>query len=149
MDLTEETLYKSIFSPDEDLNPAFHDFAHSKHSFPSHFSYWYVCAVYVPYCSSDLYAGTRNASAQTNGRVFYGKHIVEAIIDSLIADNWIQQAEKVEKIIEFLVDIGQILQKGCFDRHVGWGVRSFPELWHDGRKNSGGKLCHLCKDDDC
>ena len=62
-----------------------------------------MCSVYVPYCSSDLYAGTRNASAQTNGRVFYGKHIVEAIIDNLIADNWIQQAEKVEKILEFLV----------------------------------------------
>lgn len=79
MDLTDEKLYQSIFSPDENINPAFHDFSH----------------MYVPYCSSDLYAGTRNASAQTNGRVFYGKHIMEAIIDNLIADNWIQQAEKV------------------------------------------------------
>ena len=39
MDLTKESLYKSIFSPDEDINPAFHDFAHSRHSFTSHFSY--------------------------------------------------------------------------------------------------------------
>ena len=61
-------------------------------SIQSHFS----VSVYVPYCSSDLYAGTRNASSETNGRVFYGKHIIAAIIDDLIADNWIQQAEKVE-----------------------------------------------------
>ena len=53
-------------------------------------------SVYVPYCSSDLYSGTRNASTETNGRVFYGKHIIQAIIDDLIADNWIQQAEKVD-----------------------------------------------------
>lgn len=79
MNLANEKLYGSIFSPDENINPAFHDFAH----------------LYVPYCSSDLYSGTRNASTETNGRVFYGKHIIQAIIDDLIADNWIQQAEKV------------------------------------------------------
>ena len=68
-----------------------------------------MIAVFVPYCSSDLYAGTRNASSQTNGRVFYGKHIMEAIIDSLIADNWIQQAEKVEGFRIFLVNNGKLL----------------------------------------
>ena len=36
--------------------------------------------VYVPYCSSDLHSGTRNASTQTNGRVFYGKYIIEAVL---------------------------------------------------------------------
>ena len=55
--------------------------------------------VYVPYCSSDLHSGTRNASLQTNGRVFYGKYIIEAVIDDLIANSWIKQAEKVQSTV--------------------------------------------------
>lgn len=81
-------------------------------------------SVYVPYCSSDLYSGTRNASTETNGRVFYGKHIIQAIIDDLIADNWIQQAEKVdnEDAIAFRKK-HKLLHEGCFDRNLGWRIR--------------------------
>ena len=52
-------------------------------------------SVYVPYCSSDLYSGTASASAETENRVFYGKHIVKAVVDDLIANTWIAQAEQV------------------------------------------------------
>ena len=52
-------------------------------------------SVYVPYCTSDLHSGTRGPSSATKGRVFYGKYVVEAVIDDLIANSWIKEAEKV------------------------------------------------------
>merc|ERR1711868_141101 len=79
MDLRENKFYNSIFNEGQDRNPAFYDFA----------------KIYVPYCTSDLHSGTREASSATKGRVFYGKHVVEAVIDDLIANSWIKEAEKV------------------------------------------------------
>jgi len=82
MDLRENKFYNSIFNEGQDRNPAFYDFA----------------KIYVPYCTSDLHSGTREASSATKGRVFYGKHVVEAVIDDLIANSWIKEAEKVVMI---------------------------------------------------
>ena len=73
----------SIFSQDPEENPAFHDYN----------------IAYVPYCSSDWYTGTRNASALTEGFVFHGKYIVMAIIEDLIQNTWITEAEEVLMII--------------------------------------------------
>ena len=38
-----------------------------------------VYQVYVPYCSSDLYVGTRNPSDDIRGYNFHGKYIVKVI----------------------------------------------------------------------
>ena len=55
-----------------------------------------ICsAAYLPYCSSDVYSGTRNASAETGHRYFYGKYIVKAVIADLIENTWITEAEEV------------------------------------------------------
>ena len=54
-----------------------------------------LISVYVPYCSSDLYSGTASASSETGNRIFHGKHIVKAVLDDLIANTWITQAEQV------------------------------------------------------
>lgn len=72
----------SIFSQDPEENPAFYDYN----------------IAYVPYCSSDWYTGTRNASVLTDGFVFHGKHIVRAIIDDLIQNTWVTEAEEVLRI---------------------------------------------------
>jgi len=58
----------TMWSQDPEVNPPFHNFG----------------KVYVSYCSSDVYSGTRNASADTNGYYFYGKHILEAVVDDII-----------------------------------------------------------------
>ena len=43
-----------------------------------------VNLVYVPYCTSDLYSGTREASNETyNGFSFLGSRVVPAVLDSL------------------------------------------------------------------
>ena len=54
-----------------------------------------ILSVYVPYCSSDLYSGTASASPETGNRIFHGKHIVRAVIEDLIANTWIAQADQV------------------------------------------------------
>ena len=54
-----------------------------------------LMSAYVPYCSSDVYTGTRNASAGTGNLIFHGKYIVKAIIQDLIDNTWITQAEEV------------------------------------------------------
>merc|ERR1712227_387619 len=82
IDLRENKFYNSIFNEGQDRNPAFYDFA----------------KIYVPYCTSVLHSGTREASSATKGGVFYGKHVVEAVIDDLIANSWIKEAEKVVMI---------------------------------------------------
>ena len=55
------------------------------------------CAAYVPYCSSDVYTGTRMKSDDTNGLYFYGHYIIRAILDDLIQNTWISEAEEVRK----------------------------------------------------
>ena len=49
---------------------------------------------HVSLCS-DVYSGTRNASAGTGNLIFHGKYIVMAIIQDLIDNTWITQAEEV------------------------------------------------------
>ena len=75
----------SIFSQDPAENPAFYDYN----------------IAYVPYCSSDWYTGTRNASILTDGFVFHGKYIVMAIIEDLIQNTWITEAEEVNNTLPF------------------------------------------------
>ena len=50
---------------------------------------------YVPYCSSDCYTGTRNASPLFDGLAFHGHYIVQAVLDDLIQNTWITEAEEV------------------------------------------------------
>ena len=76
----------SIFSQDPAENPAFYDYN----------------IAYVPYCSSDWYTGTRNASILTDGFVFHGKYIVMAIIEDLIQNTWITEAEEVNNTLSLV-----------------------------------------------
>ena len=69
--------------------------------------------VYVPYCSSDLYSGTANASAATEGRVFHGKYIFKAIINDLLANTWLNEATD-------LVLIGTSAGSAGVDRNCDW-----------------------------
>merc|ERR1711915_661068 len=52
---------------DEDLNPPFYDFG----------------KIYVPYCSSDIWIGTADASPENGNYFFHGKDIVRALVDDL------------------------------------------------------------------
>jgi len=54
--------------------------------------YW---TVYVHYCSSDLWSGTRSASQATAGFNFHGKNIVEAVVQDLIDNSNLLAATKV------------------------------------------------------
>jgi hypothetical protein len=56
-----------IFSQSPELNPDFYDFNH----------------VYVPYCSSDYWAGNRVASPATANWAFFGRNIFDAAITDL------------------------------------------------------------------
>ena len=51
--------------------------------------------MYVPYCSSDWYTGTRDASPLTQNFTFHGHFIIEALVKDLIARTEIAAAEKV------------------------------------------------------
>ena len=51
--------------------------------------------MYVPYCSSDFHSGTANASVATEDRVFHGKYIFKAVINDLMINTWLSQAEEV------------------------------------------------------
>ena len=79
MDLEDSPLSDNIGSSDPDVNPAFHDFFH----------------IYVPYCSSDVYSGTRDGSIITDNFTFHGKHIFYALTEDLIKNTWITEAEQV------------------------------------------------------
>ena len=85
-----------MFSDDPDENPAFHDFNIGNIKIDD-----FCCIIslnilaYVPYCSSDCYTGTKSASLVTNGYSFHGKYIIYAILDDLIKNTWITEAEEV------------------------------------------------------
>ena len=49
----------------------------------------------MPYCSSDCYTGTRNASALTHDFTFHGKYIIEAVIADLLINTWMYEAQEV------------------------------------------------------
>ena len=63
------TLESTFWSKDQATNPPFHDFAN----------------IWVDYCSSDTWIGSRDASSDTGGYHFHGKDIVRAVIDDIIA----------------------------------------------------------------
>ena len=51
--------------------------------------------MYVPYCSSDWYTGTRDASELTQNRDFHGHFIVQALVSDLLNKTEIATAEQV------------------------------------------------------
>ena len=53
--------------------------------------------VYVPYCSSDLYRGTRDPIDETGNLTFHGKFIVEAVVKHLI------QTEDLSQLSQFVL----------------------------------------------
>ena len=65
----EHDLDYTMWSKDPEENPPFHNFY----------------KVFVPYCSSDVYTGTRNASEETGNYYFHGKFIVEALMEDMLA----------------------------------------------------------------
>ena len=96
--LTESNLGDNIGSNKQAENPAFWDYSKSMFTIIScqdDTKNSSLISVYVPYCSSDLYSGTATASSETGNRIFHGKHIVKAVLDDLIANTWITQAEQV------------------------------------------------------
>ena len=58
----------TMWSEDPEENPPFHNFY----------------KIFVPYCSSDLYTGTRNASEETGNYFFHGKFIVQAVVEDIM-----------------------------------------------------------------
>ena len=64
----EHDLDYTMWSQDPEENPPFHNFY----------------KIFVPYCSSDVYTGTRNASEETGNYYFHGKFIVEALLEDLL-----------------------------------------------------------------
>ena len=78
-----------------------------------------ILSVWVPYCSSDVYTGTRNASELTQNRNFHGHYIIEAIFDDLIKNTGISQADQVCNIITKIIDIS-FLPKGCVEGSLSW-----------------------------
>ena len=57
----EHDLDYTMWSQDPEENPPFHNFY----------------KIFVPYCSSDVYTGTRNTSEETGNYYFHGKLVVE------------------------------------------------------------------------
>lgn len=78
---------KTMWSTDPQENPPFHDFAR----------------VYVPYCSSDLYVGTRDPSDEIRGFSFHGKYIVKAVADDIVS-----RANNLEQVVLYGTSAGAI-----------------------------------------
>ena len=78
-DLETSPLADNIGSSDPDINPAFHDFT----------------KIFVPYCSSDVYTGTRDGSILTDNFTFHGHHIFSALTEDLIETTGIGLAQQV------------------------------------------------------
>merc|ERR1711962_424460 len=57
-----------VWSKDPTTNPGLHD----------------SLKVYVPYCTSDGYSGRRPASSETGGYAFFGKAVVEGLVEDLL-----------------------------------------------------------------
>jgi len=75
----------TMWSTDPAQNPAFHDFAR----------------VYVPYCSSDLYVGTRDPSDEIRGYNFHGKYIVKAVAEDVVS-----RANNLEQVVFYGTSAG-------------------------------------------
>ena len=48
----------------------------------------------MPYCTSDVYTGTRAPSEASEGLAFYGKHVFTALVADLLENTWVSQAEE-------------------------------------------------------
>ena len=70
-------------------------------------------SAYVPYCSSDIYTGTRAPSEQSEGLAFYGRHIVMAILADLLENTWLPQAEEASVQLS-IIDLDINVTTGCF-----------------------------------
>jgi len=57
-----------VWSKDPTTNPGLHD----------------SLKVYVPYCTSDGYSGRRPASSESGGYAFFGKAVVEGLVEDLL-----------------------------------------------------------------
>ena len=64
-----------------------------------------ILSVWVPYCSSDVYTGTRDASELTQNRNFHGHYIIEAIFDDLIKNTGISQADQVCNSVTRIINL--------------------------------------------
>ena len=53
--------------------------------------------VYVPYCTSDVYTGRRDAVEESGGYTFHGKYVLEAVIEDLLT----QVRHSLKKLIRF------------------------------------------------
>ena len=73
MELTDTSLGDNIGSNDQTKNPAFYDFTKGSTIWILFFKIEIISLVFVPYCSSDVYSGTKDASADTGNLVFHGK----------------------------------------------------------------------------
>jgi len=65
---TNITKSERMWSEDKVENPPFYDYQ----------------KVYVPYCSSDVYSGSRNYSDGLLSMIFHGRYIVEAIVQDIM-----------------------------------------------------------------
>merc|ERR1711910_34755 len=74
------TVNYTFWSSDQDTNPAFHDFG----------------KIWINYCSSDVWTGSRDASSETGGYHFHGKDILKAVVDDIIAD---QTSANINQIV--------------------------------------------------
>merc|ERR1712012_234855 len=124
----ETHMHNTIFSPDPVKNPAFFDYNFA----------------YVPYCSSDCYTGRKNASWVTDNYIFHGHYIVEAIIDDLIKNTWITEAEEVvlmgssaggigtdancDRVADTLHSINPDILSKCISATTAWPYLETPML---------------------
>ena len=87
----------TFWSPDQDTNPPFHDFA----------------KVFLHYCSSDGWQGSRDAGEETGGYHFHGKDIVNAILDDLIATKI--NIDQIEQVVLLGTSAGAMGVQGVCD----------------------------------
>uniref|UniRef100_T1E107 Notum n=1 Tax=Dendrocoelum lacteum TaxID=27895 RepID=T1E107_9PLAT len=89
-----------ILSNNERINPGFYDFN----------------AVYIPYCSSDLWSGKR--WKKTKGLYFHGSRILDAVIDDLSKNNRFKKAKSVDFVGSSAGGIGVLLNIDRIARRI-------------------------------
>ena len=68
---------------------------------------------YVPYCSSDVYTGTKYRTEGDEGFYFHGHYIINAIMDDLIENTWITEAEEVSSGCIFMMFTSKYFPRLC------------------------------------
>jgi hypothetical protein len=87
--------------------------------------FWDANHVYVPYCSSDVWTGDREASAETDLRHFRGRRIVRAAIDDL-ADATRTPAPNLADATEVLFSGTSAGGAGMFE-NIDWLAGRLPD----------------------